>query len=114
VVSVGYFVAGVPGACVGCLAMITPAFLIIPLMRFLGARARRPAVRSAIQCATLAAAALIAAATLPLAHDALTGPLTIAIAVASFLFLTLTKKDTLWVIAGSAAAGLIARIVGGQ
>jgi chromate transporter len=112
VVSVGYFVAGVPGACVGCLAMITPAFLIIPLMRFLGARARRPAVRSAIQCATLAAAGLIVAATLPLARDALTGPLTIAIAVASFLFLILTKKDTLWVIAGSAAAGLIARFMG--
>ena len=26
VVSVGYFVAGIPGACAGCLAAMTPAF----------------------------------------------------------------------------------------
>ena len=31
IVSVGYFVAGVPGAIAGWLAMITPALLIIPL-----------------------------------------------------------------------------------
>ena len=38
IVSVGYFVAGVPGALAGWLAMITPALLIIPLVHF----ARRP------------------------------------------------------------------------
>jgi chromate transporter len=108
-VSVGYFVAGVPGACVGCLAMITPAFLIIPMMRYLGKRAERPAVRSAIQCATFAAAGLILAATEPLARDALTGPLAIAIAVGSFLFLVLTRKDTVWVIFGSAVVGLVGK-----
>jgi len=36
VVSVGYFAAGLPGACAGWLAMITPAFLIIPMLRFIG------------------------------------------------------------------------------
>ena len=43
VVSVGYLVDGVPGACAGWLAMITPAFLIIPMLRFLGARAEHRA-----------------------------------------------------------------------
>jgi chromate transporter len=112
IVSVGYFVAGVPGACVGCLAVMTPAFLIIPMLRYLGARADRPAVKSAIQGVTLAAAGLIITATVPLARDALTGPLAIAIAVGSFLFLVLTRKDTLWVILGSAAAGLAGKLLG--
>ncbi len=33
VASVGYFVAGFPGACAGALAMMTPAFVIILLLR---------------------------------------------------------------------------------
>ena len=111
IVSVGYFVAGIPGGCVGCLAVLTPAFLIIPMLRYLGARANRPAVKSAIQAVMLAAAGLVISATVPLAKDALTGSLAAAIALASFLFLVLTKKDTVWVIAGSALLGLIGKLV---
>jgi chromate transporter len=70
IVSVGYFVAGIPGACVGCLAVMTPAFLIIPMLRYLGARADRPALKSAIQAVMLAAAGLVISATVPLAKDA--------------------------------------------
>ena len=108
VVSVGYFVAGTPGAAMGWLAMITPAFVMIPLLRYLGARAERPPVKSAIQCLTYAAAGLIAAATVPLAQDSVHGPLTLAIAVSSFLFMAFTSRDTLWIIAGSALIGLAA------
>jgi chromate transporter len=36
VVSVGYFVAGVPGAVAGWLALIAPALLIIPLIHTYG------------------------------------------------------------------------------
>jgi chromate transporter len=106
VVSVGYFVAGVPGACAGCLAAMTPAFVIIVLLRYLGRRAERPGVKSAIQCVTLAAAGLVISATIPLARDALTGPISIAIAIASFLFLALTRYATVWVILGAAVAAL--------
>jgi chromate transporter len=108
IVSVGYFVAGVPGASCGYLAMVTPAFLIIPLMRYLGARASRPSVRSAIQSTTLAAAGLIVVSAIPLARDALTGAVAVVIAIASFAVLIFTRLDTLWVIAGSAAVGLVA------
>jgi chromate transporter len=108
-VSVGYFVAGVPGALVSLLALMTPAFLIIPMVRHLGARAERPVVRSAIQAVTLAAAGLIVASTVPLAQDALTGPVPLGIALAAFFVLTQTRLDVLWVLAGSAAAGLAAR-----
>lgn len=111
IVSVGYFVAGVPGACAGWLAVVTPAFLIIPMLRYLGARASRPEVKGAIQAVMLAAAGLVVSATVPLAKDALVGPLTVAIALGSFLFLILTRKDTVWVVLGSAVAGLAAKLL---
>jgi len=111
IVSVGYFVAGVPGACTACLAMMTPAFLIIPMLRYLGARADRPAVKSAIQCVMVAAAGLVVNSTVPLARDALTGPLAVGIALSSFLFLALTRKDTFWVVLGSATIGLLGKLL---
>src|SRR5262245_63521316 len=66
-VSIGYFVAGWRGAAVAWLALITPAFLIIPLLRFLGRRAEQPRVKNAIQAVTLAAAGLVIHAAIPLA-----------------------------------------------
>ncbi len=107
-VSVGYFVAGIPGACAGWLALVSPAFVMIPLLRYVGARAEKPAIRSAIQALTLAAAGLIVSATVPLARDALHGPVSVAIAVSSFAFMAFTERDTLWIIAGSAIVGLLA------
>ena len=108
IVSVGFFVAGPAGAFCGWLAMVTPAFLIIPMVRYIGARAEQPRVRSAIRAVTLAAAGLVAAFAVPLARDALTGAAAVVIAAASFLLLTATRLDTMWVVAGSAAAGLVA------
>ena len=107
-VSVGYFVAGWPGACAGCAACLAPAFLIIPILHYLGRRAERPRVKSAIQAVTLAAAGLVIEATVPLARDALTGWIPVGIAVAGFLFLVLTKRETLWVMVGAALVGLLA------
>jgi chromate transporter len=108
IVSVGYFIAGVPGAFAGWLAMVSPAFAIIPLLRWVGSRAERPSIRSSIQALTLAAAGLIASATVPLARDALQGPVSIAIACASFVFMAFTDRDTIWIIVGSALIGLLA------
>jgi chromate transporter len=108
IVSIGYFVGGLPGAGAGCLAVMTPAFLIIPLLHFLGRRADRPAVKSAIRTVLLAAVGLVVTTTLPLARDALTGWLPVVIAAASFLFLVFTNRPTIWVIAGAAAVGLTA------
>jgi chromate transporter len=111
VASVGYFVAGVPGAAAGCLAVMTPAFLIVPLLRYVGGRARNPRVRGATQAVSLAAAGLIVAAIAPLARGAITGPLAVAIAAGSFLFLVVTGRATLWVILAAALAGLAGGLV---
>lgn len=107
VVSVGYFAAGVPGACAGWLAMVTPAFLIIPLLRFIGKRAEHPRVKSVIRMMLLASAGLLIYAAVPLARDAVTGAVTFTILVLSFVAVAFTRIDSLWVILGSALAGLL-------
>ena len=110
-VSVGYYVDGLPGATAGLLAIMTPAFLVLPLMRWIGARAESPRVKSAIRAVVLASAGLLLSASVPLARDAITGPLTLGIVLVSFAVLALTKIDTVWVVLGGAIAGAVARNV---
>lgn len=51
--------------------------------------------------------ALLVAATLPLAHGALTDGLLVTIAVASFAIFSFTRIDSVWVILASALGGLL-------
>jgi len=111
IVSVGYFVAGLPGAAAGCLAVMTPAFLIIPMLRYLGRRAQSPVVESVIETVTLAAAGLVVTATVPLARDSLTGPLSVVVAAAAFFIVALTRLATIWVMLGAALLGLAGALV---
>jgi chromate transporter len=111
IVSVGYFVSGVPGAIAAMLAVITPAFLAIPLMRWAGARAESPRVRSAIRGVLLAGAGLLLSASMPLARDAITGALHLAILAVSLVLLTFTRIQTAWVMLGAAGLGLVAKVL---
>jgi chromate transporter len=112
IVSVGYFVGGVPGAIAGWLAMITPALLIIPLVHFVGRRMEHPRVKSILQTVVIASAGLLFAASIPLAKEALTDPVAIAIATISLALLFTTKLDTLWIILGAAVCSLSAASLG--
>jgi chromate transporter len=111
-VSVGYFAAGLPGAFAGLVALVTPAFLIIPLMSWIGQYANLPRIRSAIRAVLLGSAGLLLAASIPLARDAATGPLAAAIILVSFVVLSFTRIETWWVMLGAAAAGLGAKLLG--
>ena len=102
VVSVGYFVAGIPGAIAGWLAMITPALLIIPLVHFAGRRMENPRIKAILQTVVIASAGLLLAAAIPLARDALTDWVAIAVAAACLILLLTTELDTLWLILGAA------------
>ncbi|MEP7354693.1 MAG: chromate transporter [Acidobacteriota bacterium] len=111
VVCVGYLAAGIPGAIAGFIALITPAFLVIPLMRWLGRRAEIPRVKSAIRGLLLAAAGLLLSAAVPLTADALAQtalarPYSLVILVLSFGLLTFTKIDSAWLMGGAALVGL--------
>jgi chromate transporter len=110
-VSVGYFIDGLPGALAGLIALLTPAFLVIPLMRWMGAYAKVPRIRGAIRAVVLGSAGLLMAATVPMARDAATGPLLGAIIAASFLTLAFTRVETWWVMGGAAAVGLAAKLL---
>lgn len=107
-VCVGYLAGGMTGALAGFLALITPAFFVIPLMNWLGRSADHPRVRGAIRGIVLAAAGLLLSATMPLTQDALTGWFSAAIIVASFALLTFTRIDSALLMLGAAITGLAA------
>jgi len=106
-VSLGYFIAGLPGACIGLLALITSAFIMIPLLTYSQRYIARPAVRNAIKSVTLAAAGLLLSTTVILARDSLTGAVTFAIAVGTIAFLVFTKLPTFWAVLGAAVLGVV-------
>jgi chromate transporter len=101
IVSVGYFADGLPGACAAWLAMITPALLIIPLLKFAGRRAEHPRVKSTIRAIVMASAGLLWAAAIPLARETATDPVTLAIILLSLAVLVTRKVESLWVILAS-------------
>ena len=106
VVSVGYFAEGIPGAVAGWLAMVTPALLILPLLRLAASKADHPRLRSALQAVVVASAGLLLAAAVPLGLSALTGQVTVLIAVLTVILMLTTKADTLWIIIGSVLSTL--------
>jgi len=97
IVSVGYFIAGVPGACAGWLALVSPAFVIIPLLRYVGSRAERPAGPRRDTIVNFGRCGIDRFGYYSLARDALHGPVSIAIAGVSFLLMAFTRQDTLWI-----------------
>ncbi|HEY4043769.1 MAG TPA: chromate transporter [Rhodopila sp.] len=102
---VRYFAIG------GWFAMITPALLIIPLVHFVGGQTEHLRVKAILQTIVVASAGLLAAA-IPLARDALTNPITIAIAAVCLVLLLTTKIDTLWIILAAAVISLTASPLG--
>lgn len=109
-VCVAYLVGGVPGGIMGFLALVTPAFLVIPLMRWIGARADIPRVRSAIRGLLLASAGLLISSSVPLTMDAFTGVFSAILMAASFAVLTFTRIDSAWLMLAAACAGLAASL----
>lgn len=110
-VVVGYQADGAAGAASAFLALITPAFLVLPLMHWIGKRSDNPRVRGAIRGVLLGSAGLLLAASVPLARDAITGPLSIAIMAVSFALLSFTRLESAWLMVGAAAVGLIAKLI---
>lgn len=112
IVSVGYFVAGVPGAVAGWAAMATPSLLVIPLVHFVSRKMAHPRVKAVLHTVVIASAGLLLAAVLPLARDAVTDPATVGIAVATVTVMILTEVDTLWIILSASVLSLMASSLG--
>jgi chromate transporter len=108
VVSVGYMVDGIAGAFAAWLAMVTPALLIIPLLRFAGKRAEHPRLKGMIQGVVLSSAGLLWASATPLAREAITDPLALGIVAVSTVVLLTRRVESVWVILGASALELAA------
>ena len=104
VVCTGYFAAGVPGALMGFLALLTPAFLSIPLISFVNKRKDNLRFRSMLNAVVVASVGLMVATAWQLSGSALDTPAAWGIAALSLATLVSTRWDTVWVIAGSAGA----------
>lgn len=109
VVSVGYQVSGVPGAAAGFLAVITPAFLVVPILRFLRTRSSHPRLRGAIQGILLCAAGLLVYSSIPIARASVVDGLTVFVAISTFFVMAFTHVETMFVIL---AAGLLGALAG--
>jgi chromate transporter len=70
VVAVGYLIAGWKGAVAGWLAMITPAFLALPLLAWVQRRIGHPRMRSLVDTVVITGATLLLPPGLQLATDA--------------------------------------------
>src|SRR5262249_19243032 len=112
VACVGYQAAGVPGWIAGVLATMTPAFIIIVLLRFIGRRAEHPRVRRVIRAMLIAAPGCLLATAVGLAGSAIHDPFAASVAAAAFVLFALTNVDSLWVMLGAAAAGAMRWFLG--
>jgi chromate transporter len=90
--------------------LMTPAFLIIILIRFVGRHADTHLVKSIISAVLLAGAALLIATTLELARSAVVDPFSAGVATASFLIMIFSSVDTVWIMLAAALAGLLRRL----
>ena len=107
VICIGHYIAGPAGAAAGYLAMITPAWLAILILRLLQGRTSHPRWRGAIQGLTAAAAGLMLANSWPIAQTAITSWLPAILSLLALAAFLSRKIETVWVLG---SAGLLAML----
>ncbi len=109
---VGYILGGTPGALLATLGIFLPSFIFVAISNPLIPRLRRsPWVGGLLDGVNVASLALMTAVTWQLGRASLTDPLTIVVAIVSFVLLFRYKVNTTWLIAGGAIIGLINAIL---
>lgn len=108
VVVVGYFVAGLPGALAGVMALASPAFLAIPIARLVS-RGRSALVRGASSGIVIASAALMLITGGKLALAAAPSSPYLVIIIVGAITVAATKIKPVWVIVAAGLFGLILR-----
>jgi chromate transporter len=109
---IGYVLGGARGGVVATLGIFLPAFVFVALSGPLVPRLRRSLVAGAVlDGVNVASLALMAVVTWQLGRAALVDPLTAALAVFSAVALVRFEVNSAWLVAGGAAAGLIASAV---
>ncbi len=110
---VGYLLAGVPGAGVATLGIFLPAFVFVAISGPLVPRMRRsPTAGALLTGVNVASLALMAVVSVELARASLVDLPTLLLAIASTLALLMYRVNSLWLILGGAAVGLLVRHFG--
>lgn len=108
VTTVGYFLAGLPGAVLSTVALQAPGYVMLPLMGAYDRVRSNRTVGAFITGLTAASVGVIFSATVGMAQDALTEPISFvvfAVAIALLMFTKLPGIVTL-VVAGAIGIGL--------
>lgn len=110
---VGYLLAGLPGAVVATVGIFGPSFVFVAALGRLLPHVRDRAWTAALlDGVNLAALGLMAGVSLQLGVDAIVDPLTLALAAAGGIVLWRSGLNSSWLIAGGAAAGVLASLAG--
>ena len=109
--SIGYVVAGVPGALVATLGIFLPSFVLVAIALPVIGRVRKTGRgRAALDGLNAAALALITGVTVEIAHGALVNWWTATEAVVTFVVIVKFKVNSTWLILAGAAVGLATAI----
>jgi chromate transporter len=105
-VAIGYFVAGLPGALVACLAMVLPPLLVLVLERVRSRLIHLARFRSCLQSLSLAVVALLATTSGGLVAHVVTRPLGVIMVVTGTVLL-LRKAPPLIGVVLAVVVGLV-------
>ena len=116
VASVGYMLFGLGGAALAVLAIVLPAYLMVPLMRGYEHLQQSAYLRRATRGLTSASVGLIFAATLDIARSSLQGPVSATVCAVALLALLLrpTWNPILVLLASSGVGLLLATVLPGR
>lgn len=107
---IGYLVAGLPGALVATLGIITPSFLIVSFLnKLMPVLQRSKAVQAFLNGVTAGAVALIISVGVALLRTAVSDTWSLFIFLAACVLRLFTKVDTIWLVLGGALAGFLLR-----
>ncbi|MCZ6864335.1 MAG: chromate efflux transporter, partial [Candidatus Dadabacteria bacterium] len=106
--SIGYLVAGIPGAVIATVGIFLPSFVLVAAVNPIIPRLRKsPLAGAALDGVNAASLGLMAAVTIQLARVSLIDPLTIIIALLCVGTLFFLRINSTWLIAGGGIVGLL-------
>jgi chromate transporter len=109
---IGYILGGVPGALLATLGIFLPAFFFVAISNPLIPHIRKSTwFGGMLDGVNVASLGLMAAVTWQLGRASLIDPLTVAIALISFVLLLRFKVNSTWLIAGGALAGWLSSLL---
>ena len=109
---IGFVLGGIPGALLATLAIFLPSFIFVAISNSLIPRVRNSAwVSGLLDGVNVASLGLMAAVSWQIGRASLIGPLTILIALSSFVLLIWFKINSTWLIAGGGLIGLLSFVL---